>query len=239
MESDSGLLAPRWRSTTRRENFWVMELVVIRPNARALPARTVSRRLVPEVHDEIGAARQLRPRLPAGFGVTVAQFLAHVLAADERRIADDEIGLGPGGRARLQIGPEFGPRVLVRHVLAGDGVELVGDPVPAGDGAARSVAEHVPTVVGDDRVPFDDVVEIPEHRLGGQGTAAGAEVPLQIADPQHQLGDGDGARIDFEPEELVRIDGVRSRSRLAWVSPRSTRASSTSPSSRFISSIET
>ena len=37
---------------------------------------------------------------------------------------------------------------------------------------------------------------------------ARAEVPLQIADPQHQFGDGGGARVDLDAEELVRIDGV-------------------------------
>ena len=33
-------------------------------------------------------------------------------------------------------------------------------------------------------------------------------MPLQIADPQHQLGDGGGARIELDAEELVRVDGV-------------------------------
>jgi hypothetical protein len=42
--------------------------------------------------------------------------------------------------------------------------------------------------------------------LGGRPAAAGAEVPLQVADPQHEFGDGGGARIDFEAEELVRVD---------------------------------
>ena len=36
--------------------------------------------------------------------------------------------------------------------------------------------------------------------------AARAEVPLQIADPQHQVGDGRGPRVDLDPQELVRID---------------------------------
>jgi hypothetical protein len=43
-------------------------------------------------------------------------------------------------------------------------------------------------------------------RLRRQTGAAGAEVPLQIADPQHQFGHGGGARVDFQPEKLVRVD---------------------------------
>jgi hypothetical protein len=30
---------------------------------------------------------------------------------------------------------------------------------------------------------------------------------LQVADPEHELGDGGGARVDLEAEELVRVDG--------------------------------
>ena len=32
-------------------------------------------------------------------------------------------------------------------------------------------------------------------------------MPLQVADPQHEFGDGGGARVEFEAEELVRVDG--------------------------------
>ncbi len=40
-----------------------------------------------------------------------------------------------------------------------------------------------------------------------QAAAVGAEVPLQVADPEHEFGDGGGARVEFEAEELVRVDG--------------------------------
>ena len=40
------------------------------------------------------------------------------------------------------------------------------------------------------------------------GIAMGAEMPLQIADPQHQLGHGGGPGVHLDPQELVRIDGV-------------------------------
>ena len=42
---------------------------------------------------------------------------------------------------------------------------------------------------------------------GGRTLAAGAEVPLQVADPEDELGDGGGAGVDFDAEELVRVDG--------------------------------
>ena len=35
----------------------------------------------------------------------------------------------------------------------------------------------------------------------------GAEVPLQVADPQHHFGDPGGAGVDLEAEKLVRVDG--------------------------------
>ena len=50
-----------------------------------------------------------------------------------------------------------------------------------------------------------DVVERLQDRLAG-GSPPGAEVPLQVADPQHQFGDGDGARVDLHAQELVRVD---------------------------------
>ena len=35
-----------------------------------------------------------------------------------------------------------------------------------------------------------------------------AVVLLQIADPQHQLGDGGGADVQLDAQELVRVDGL-------------------------------
>ena len=54
------------------------------------------------------------------------------------------------------------------------------------------------------------------RRIGSAGCRRGAEVPLQIADPQHQLGDGGGARVELQAEELVRVDrlALRGRQRL-------------------------
>ena len=38
--------------------------------------------------------------------------------------------------------------------------------------------------------------------------AVGAEVPLQVADPQDHFGDGGGAGVDFQAQKLVGVDGV-------------------------------
>ena len=63
-------------------------------------------------------------------------------------------------------------------------------------------------VPGEHGVAVFDVVEVAQHRLGGGGAAVGAEVPLQVADPEHQLGDGGGPGVELDAEELVRVDGV-------------------------------
>jgi len=78
-------------------------------------------------------------------------------------------------------------------------------------------------------------VEVADDRLAQLVVAAGAEMPLQVADPQHQVGDRRGSRVDFDAQKLVRVD--RQQHLLAVAKSRS--AFRTSPSSRFISSSET
>src|SRR3546814_19924075 len=84
------------------------------------------RRLVPEVHDEIGAAGNVRAGLPDRLGVAVAQLLPDVLAADEGRVADDELRLRPTRRTRVLVGAQLAPPVLVRHRFPGPRVPLGG-----------------------------------------------------------------------------------------------------------------
>ena len=72
---------------------------------------------------------------------------------------------------------------------------------------AVGVADGCAAVVGEHGVAAFDVFEIAQDGARRQAGAARAEVPLQVADPQHQLGDGGGARVEFEAEELVRVDG--------------------------------
>ena len=51
-----------------------------------------------------------------------------------------------------------------------------------------------------------DVAEAAQHRIGDR--AAALQVPLEVSDPQHQLGDRRRTRIDLQPQEMARIDGA-------------------------------
>lgn len=52
-----------------------------------------------------------------------------------------------------------------------------------------------------------DVFEVAQDWAGWQAASLSAEVPLQVADPEEHFGDGGGARVDFEAEESVRVNG--------------------------------
>ncbi len=42
----------------------------------------------------------------------------------------------------------------------------------------------------------------------GASLAEGPEVPLKVANPENQFGDGRGARVDLDAEELMGINRV-------------------------------
>jgi hypothetical protein len=65
--------------------------------AEALPPcpRDELRGVVPPEHDEVGGFGHVRPGLAQGFDVAVAERGAHGGGADERRVADDVVGLRP------------------------------------------------------------------------------------------------------------------------------------------------
>ena len=156
---------------------------------------------------DVGALWDFRVDAPQGLGIAVAQFCAQVFPGDERRVADDVVGGGPDGRGGVYRAGERGLGGFVRDALAGDGVKLHGAAVPASDGKAGAVADEVLAVVGQQGVGVLDIMEVAQDRFDEGGGAGGAEVPLQVADPEHEFGDGDGARVLFEAEELVRVDG--------------------------------
>ena len=105
-----------------------------------------------------------------------AQAAAQVLAADEGRVADDELGVRPVRAARLRVG------------LAG----------------RRRPPARV-AVPGEHGVAADDVAEGAQDRRLREA-AARAEVLLEVADPEDELGDRGGARVQLDAEELVRVD---------------------------------
>ena len=60
----------------------------------------------------------------------------------------------------------------------------------------------------EDGVAALDVVEGAEDGFGRNALAVDFEMPLEVADPQDKLGDGGGARVQLDAEELVGVDGV-------------------------------
>ena len=86
------------------------------------------------------------------------------------------------------------------------GCALVVRPSQRVTGLPSLVQHRFLAVVGEDGVAAFDVAEFLDDRFGRQDVAPGAEMPLQVADPQHHVGDGGGARVDLDAEQLVRID---------------------------------
>ena len=79
--------------------------------------------------------------------------------------------------------------------------------VPAAEWYAVLIAHQLAAVVVEHGVTAFDIFEVAQNRAGRQAGAAGAEMPLQVADPEDEFGDGGGTRVEFEAEELMRVDG--------------------------------
>ena len=94
--SEIGSFASKWAATTRRLKVCGSEFVVMRPKHLAFPARTrsaarptnTSRNPRIEACRDRLSTRLRHSRHPSGL---------EVLAANEGRIADDEVGVGPSG----------------------------------------------------------------------------------------------------------------------------------------------
>ena len=170
------------------------------------PGAHLLRRLVPPVHDEIGALRHLGPRRPQRLRVAVAQRQPHRPGANERRIPHDELRLRPLGLTRIHVTPLRHLRRLVRHLFARHRMHLGRLAIPARDRAPVRVRRQFLPVVGQHRIPARDVAVVVHHRLGDALLAAGADLPLQPADPQHQLGQRRRARVQLDAEHLAQRD---------------------------------
>ncbi|HBS26262.1 MAG TPA: hypothetical protein DD827_03885, partial [Gammaproteobacteria bacterium] len=81
------------------------------------------------------------------------------------------------------------------------------DAIPAGDRLTILIGDGFYAVISQHGVPIFNVVKITQYGFGWVDVAVGAEVPLQVADPQHHFGDGGGAGVEFDAEKLMRIDG--------------------------------
>src|SRR5688500_10966879 len=85
---------------------------------------------------------------------------------------------------------------------------LPGDAIPGSAGVALLVHSGFHVVIGKESVAVFDVVEaLNDGFRRERGGSPGAEVPLQVTDPEDEVGDGGGAGIHLESLELVRIDG--------------------------------
>ncbi|OQA30833.1 MAG: hypothetical protein BWY56_02448 [Acidobacteria bacterium ADurb.Bin340] len=156
------------------------------------------RRLVPPVENEIHGVRHFGVGGAEGLHIAIAQGFAHAGVAQERRVAHDEIRFGPRGGPGFQVLEDGRLGPFIGHGLAGDGVHLEGGAIPA---AAAGVAGAAP---GEDGILLVDVAVGLQHGLRGRGAGVLAVVPLQVADPQHQVGDGGGPGFHFQALELAR-----------------------------------
>jgi hypothetical protein len=69
------------------------------------------------------------------------------------------------------------------------------------------VASGLFAIVDKQRIARFDVVEtLDDGFRRRRGCAPGSEVPLQVADPEDEIGNDGGARVEFEAEQLVRVD---------------------------------
>ena len=80
--------------------------------------------------------------------------------------------------------------------------------IPARDRAAAVVGDELDRVPGEHGVAARDVVGVLEQGLARWGLGVGAKVPLQVADPEHGLGDARGARVGLQAQHLLRADGA-------------------------------
>ena len=183
-------------------------------HALRLPARHLRGGVLPPEHDEIGAVGHFGPGAAQGFDVAVAQGRAHGASADEGRVADDEIRLRPRRPARACIALLGHLRGLVGHQLAGDRVRLEARAVPARAQPAGGVVGGLARVPGQHCVAAFDVAVGVHHRLGHAGAPARADVPLQPADPQHQLGQRGGALVQLDAQQLLQGHGLAGKAEL-------------------------
>ncbi len=174
---------------------------------------------MPPVHDEIGAVGHFGPGGAQGLHIAIAQRIAHPLVSNKRRIAHNEIGLRPGGGARAHVAPLRHLRGFVGHLLASDGVGFVGAAIPAAQELARVVVGKFLRIPGQHGIAAFDVAVVVYHGRGHGGVAPGADVPLQVANPQHQFGQGGGAFVQLDAAQLLQGDGFAFKAELVLRAP--------------------
>jgi len=84
---------------------------------------------------------------------------------------------------------------------------LCRDTIPLGHGVALLIEQRYLFLPREKCVRFNDVVKVADDGDGRLGIAARAEVPLQVANPENEIGNDRCAWIKFETQELVRVHG--------------------------------
>ena len=170
--------------------------------------------VLPPEHDEISALGYSRPSGAQGFGIAVAQGGAHSGGANKRRVTHNKVHGGPFGFAGAHIAPLVLLRALVRHLLARYRVGFGGGAVPAGQRLAIGIQRGLAAVPGEDGVAAFDVAVVVHHGLGHAGVAPAADVPLQVANPQHQFCQGGGTFVDLYAAQLLQGHGFAFKTQL-------------------------
>ena len=169
---------------------------------------------VPPEHHKVGAFRNLGPGAAQGLHVAVAQRIAHPLVSNKRRVPHNEIRLRPLRLPGAHVAPLRHLGGFVGHLFARNRVGFEGAAVPAAEQLARVVVGEFLRVPGQHGVAAFDVAVVVHHGLGHGGVATGADVPLQVANPQHQLGQGGGAFVQLDAAQLLQGDGFAFKAEL-------------------------
>ena len=69
--------------------------------------------------------------------------------------------------------------------------------IPAGEELARRIFCQIQIIPSEHGIAAFNIAKIMHHGLGHGFVASGADVPLQIADPEHELGQRGGAFVEL------------------------------------------
>ena len=172
--------------------------------SKTLEGRLVPKKLCaapPPIHHEISRLGHRRVSLFNRLDVTGIQHVVEPLIPQKRRVSDDIISLRPlrdRDPCIARHGHHHALCLLVRHpprphlrlpVLIDDILNLL---------------------VRDQRIRVLNMVQILKQRIPHPVQSSRRNLPLKVTDPEHQLGNLRRPRLDFNSEELRRVD------RLAW-----------------------
>jgi hypothetical protein len=74
-----------------------------------------------------------------------------------------------------------------------------GGAIPAGNGLALGIEARHGRAVVQGGILLADIVVVGKQRRRHLRKAVGADMPLQVANPQHYIGNGGGAWVQLQP----------------------------------------